>query len=448
MLLSLLKIPYLRLKYRFLPNEAQTFWAQELFEAQGLGGKLGQLLGQGKNAKLPKSSLSTTDALALFEKNFPGSSLKLKGEVFAASMGQVFFGELQNENVAIKILHPGIKDRVRKEIDNILLLGGYFAKTKGFSFDRSIFKRFLSEVFEEETDLIREAHFQEKFRHDAGDVLVPQVFRKFSNSEVLTQSRIDATLARDLRAIPSFDVFRFFFNALFNHHTLHGDLNDRNWGLNSANQTVIYDFGCSQIISDRRIQGLKKLLLDIDVVQGFQEFGVRLEATSFKGHEQDLRDKLFTTLLSHPISPSFKYSEELQSLIGADVKQLRGHTDPWVLLFMRSLFSLIRVYQERGSEIPLKSLLEPHLTYDEKSMQASKIYIEVKEDNKLVVSFTLPLTSLENLEDLMPDHVAKKIHEENLNLVEMIQKVKDSHFAPQELFKLVSGKRTYRVWLE
>jgi predicted unusual protein kinase regulating ubiquinone biosynthesis (AarF/ABC1/UbiB family) len=269
MISSLLKIPYLRLKYKFLPNAAQAFWAQELFEAQGLGGKLGQVLAQGQKAKLPKSSLTTEQATSLFRKNFPNEKITFSGEVLAASMGQVFFGELGGKRLAVKLLHPGIKEKIKEEIGNILLLGSYFAKTKGFRFDKEVFGRFLSEVFEEETDLVREAQFQLKFRKNVeGDArfVVPDVYQALSNHEILTQEFVASTLARDLETLPHFNIFHFFFNALFKHHVLHGDLNDRNWGLNEKKQTVIYDFGCAQVISERRIQGLIKLLLNVDVV--------------------------------------------------------------------------------------------------------------------------------------------------------------------------------------
>jgi predicted unusual protein kinase regulating ubiquinone biosynthesis (AarF/ABC1/UbiB family) len=446
---TLLKIPYLRLKYRFLPNDAQKFWAQELLDSQGLSAKLGQVLGQGKVTGLPKSSMPPDEAKKIFQKGFP-KTITFSGEVLAASMGQVFFVTIDGQDYALKILHPGIKEKLKKEIDNLLLLGGYFAKTKGFTFDKNLFRRFLVEVFEEETDLKREAHFQEKFCSLFKDdplVKIPSVVKDFSNGDILCQEKIMANLARDLTSFEHQGIFDFFFRSLLTHGLLHGDLNDRNWGLLDQ-RVVVYDFGCSQIVSERRITGLKKLILNKDVVEGFKELGVRLEATWFRGREQELRDALFIPLFEKEILPSWSYSEGLQSTFGEKIKLLRDHTDPWVLLMMRSLFSLIRVYQDRGTKIHLKEVIAPYLTLKETSMKATQIKVEVLEHKKQVVFMTLPITALPNMEDLMPEKVLEKIRSENLNIKTMIQSVEASDYAPQELFHLSIGERSYRVWID
>lgn len=449
MLSTLVKIPFLRLKYRFFPDEAQKFWAQELLNSQGLTAKLGQVLAQGKETELPKSSLKSSQAKSLFEKSF-GLKVEMTDEVFAASMGQVFFVKVENENFALKILHPGIKEKLQKEIDNILLLGGYFAKTKGFSFDKITFRRFLTEVFEEETDLTREANFQERFREMfSGDerFKIPAVIRKYSNDSVLCQELVNADLARNLRSFPNFHIFDFFFHSLFVGGTLHGDLNDRNWGVYKNNSVAIYDYGCSQIISERRLSGFRKLLMNEDVVQGFREFGVRLDATWFFGKEQELRDALFNPLTSN-ISPGLSYSEELQNKYGDKIKVLREYTDPWVLLMMRSLFSLIRIYQDRKIPIPMDKILAPYLVKKEVSMKASQIKIEVLEDKKQVVFMTLPITALDNIDMLMPEKVSVKIREEGISLKSIVDKVKESDFAAQDLFFLNIETRSYKVWID
>jgi len=366
MIYLFLKASLIRLKYRFFPNKEQAFWAQELFEAQGLGGKIGQLLGQGKKASLPPSTISGSQIENLFNKEFSGSALKLSGQNMAASMGQVFFGKWNSHAVAVKVLHPGIRTKIKKEIQNILVLGHYFAKVKGFQFNKDVFQKFLIEIFEEETNLVRESDFQEKFclaNLSTKHFLIPKVFKEVSNQDFLTQERLDCILARDLKTIPHFDIFHFFFNNLFNHQLLHGDLNDRNWGINTEQKVVVYDFGCSKLISKTHIMGLKNLLQNKDVKNAFAQFGVHLEKTTFSGREQELRDKLFTSLLVEPISPILQYSAQLKKLLGTEVTQLRSSTDPWVLLFMRSLFSLIRIYQDRMINIPLKEILIPYLEF-------------------------------------------------------------------------------------
>ncbi|MBY0515409.1 MAG: hypothetical protein K2P81_00770 [Bacteriovoracaceae bacterium] len=360
---AFLKISYLRLKYRYMPNEAQQFWAQELLNSQGLSAKLGQLLAQGKESTLPKSSVSVDEAKKNFFKQY-NKEIQVSDEVLAASMGQVFHVQLNNKDYALKILHPGIRKKLEKEIENILLLGKYFSKAKGFSFDQQVFSQFLTEVFKEETDLLREAEFQQIFSaifKTDSRFKIPMVIREFTNTSALCQEWIDCTLAKDISQFQNFNIFTFFFESLLNHGTLHGDLNDRNWGMNQEGQVVVFDYGCSQNITPRRISGFKKLLKNEDVTQGFLELGIRLERTWFKGREQELRDALFNPLLRN-IEPDWSYSKDLESEFGQKIKMLREVTDPWVLLMMRSLFSLIRLYQHRKKTIPLKELITPYLT--------------------------------------------------------------------------------------
>ncbi len=449
MLITIFKIPLLRLKYRFLPNSGQKFWQQELLNSQGLSAKIGQVLTQGKQTEMPKASIKKAKAEKLFYDHFK-TEIKFSEEALAASIGQVFLGQVEDKSVAVKILHPNIKKTIKNEINNVLLLGKYYGKLKGFEFKSNIFEIFLREVFEQETDLEREADFQEKFYRifsESQTITIPAVYRNYSNKDLLTQDNKTCVLARDLKEIENFHIFNFFFEALFNHGILHGDLNDRNWGINDRDQVVVYDYGCSHIISSRRINGLIKLIKNEDLVNAFKEFGVRLEATHFKGKEQELRDGLFSPLFDHFIAPDLAYSENLKNKFGDEIKKLREFSDPWVLLLMRSLFSLIRVYQDRKISIPLNTLLIPYLESKAHSMSSTQIHIQVTEGNQEVVSLRLPMTALENLSDLMPDKVAQKIHEQGLDLAQISENVVASGFKPQDLFKMEMNNRSYRVWI-
>ncbi len=449
MLGTILKIPLLRLKYRFFPNSGQKFWQQELLNSQGLSAKIGQVLTQGKQTEMPKASIKKAKAEKLFYDHFK-TEIKFSDEALAASIGQVFLGRIEDKAVAVKILHPNIKKTIKNEINNVLLLGKYYGKLKGFEFKSNIFEIFLREVFEQETDLEREADFQEKFHRifsESQTIIIPAVYRNYSNKDLLTQDNKTCVLARDLKEIENFYIFNFFFEALFNHGILHGDLNDRNWGINENDQVVVYDYGCSHIISSRRINGLLKLIKNEDLVNAFKEFGVRLDATYFKGKEQELRDGLFAPLFDDFIVPDLAYSENLKNKFGDEIKKLREFSDPWVLLLMRSLFSLIRVYQDRKISIPLNTLLIPYLESKVNSMSSTQIHIQVTEGNQEVVSLRLPMTALENLSDLMPDNVAQKIHEQGLDLAKISENVVASGFKPQDLFKMEMNNRSYRVWI-
>lgn len=447
--ISLIKIPYLRLKYRYFPNKAQAFWGQELLNSQGISAKIGQILAQGKESQLPKSSLKPQDAQRIFFENF-NEKILIEGEALAASMGQVFTIKVDDQTFALKILHPGIKKKLQKEIGNLLLLGRYFAKAKGFSFNVPTFKRFLVEVFEEETDLKREALFQLKFFNlFAGNLKfkIPKIIPHYSNENILCQEWVPAFLARDLKRFPSFSIFEFFFQSLLQEGVLHGDLNDRNWGYNAQDQVVIYDYGCTQIISERRINGLKKLILNQDIKEAFKEFGVRLEATWFKGKEQELRDALFDPFIKSQVKADWSYSQDLEARFGDKIKALREFTDPWVLLMMRSLFSLIRIHQERKISIPLRELVNPYLMIKNEFESKVQVHIEITENQKQVFYFALPYSSLEIIKGYIPQKTQEKIQEEGLKLEDILINALKKGPVAQDIFAVQIENRRHRVWV-
>lgn len=397
-----------------------------LFTSQGLTAKVGQILAQGSSSHRSSPSLTHSEALSILKSEFQIEPT-LEEKIFAASMGQVFIMNYEGKRYAVKILHPGIREKIEKEIEQFLVLGAVYAKTSGFDFQKEVFRRFLNGVFTEETDLIREADFQKSFKKHFPEI-VPEVIPDFSNSNVLTQEYREGNLDH----IPDFAIFDFFFRSLFEFGLLHGDLNDRNWGYENG-KLVVYDYGCSQIISGRRRNGLRKLFMNVDVASAFREAGIRLDATVFKGREQELRNALF----------DFRedYSVNLQNKFGDSIKTLREYADPWLLLFMRSFFSIIKAYQARKIEIPMEQILSPHLKKSENG-RPELLKIEVMEEGKQIVYLTYPLSEIKDLPNLIPPKVIEKFDVQKV-IAEALMKEE-----PNLLLDLALEKRTYKIWTE
>lgn len=389
----------------------RSFLKNKLLHSYGLPAKLGQIFSQGSVSADPEASITHQEAQAILARH--GLNAEIDETIFTASMGQVFKTKIYNTTYAVKILHPGIREKIQKEIEQALVMGSLFAKTKNFQFDKDVFRRFLNETFSEETDLIREARFQNNFREKLPHVLIPEVIKV--NEEILVQEFVESTLARDMDHIPDFAVIEFFFEALLKHGLLHGDLNDRNWGYQNG-KLVVYDFGCSQIISERRRNGLIKLLLNQDLPNAFKEFGIRLEATSYKGKEQELRDSMFL--------PPYHMD-----------KSLREYCDPWILLLLRSLYSIKMAC--KNQEIPFEKILKPFLQLKVKAPH-SDIRIEVTENLKQIVSLTLPIAEINNLPFLIPNHVLEKIEAQGLDVKDLLEKKEG----------IVLGNRSYKIWTE
>jgi hypothetical protein len=211
---------------------------------------------------------------------------------------------------------------------------------------------------------------------------------------------------------------------------------------------VVFDYGCTQIVSERRVNGLKKLFLNQDVVNAFKEFGVRLEATWFKGQEQKLRDALFEPFFQKSVGPGWSYSQDLEAKFGDKIKLLREFTDPWVLLMMRSLFSLIRIHQERRISIPFREILPLYLRIHNDPSQELQVHIEISQGGKQSFYLNLPSSSLDNLTHHIPAAVKTKILEEGVSIEKRIQEIKGQGLKAQEVFSIILEDKHYRVWLE
>lgn len=192
---------------------------------------------------------------------------------------------------------------------------------------------------------------------------------------------------------------------------------------------------------------MKKLILNRDVPQAFREFGVRLEATWFKGREQELRDVLFAPLSMSALKPDWSYTQTLEAAFGEKTKILREFTDPWVLLMLRSLFSLLRAYQSRRISVPLRDLIAPHLSIKNDPEKKVLIHIEITEDGRQSFYLTLPFSSLRTLEQSIPGKVVALMEEQGVSLRECITRALERGPVEQGLIDLVILGRRHRVWI-
>jgi predicted unusual protein kinase regulating ubiquinone biosynthesis (AarF/ABC1/UbiB family) len=452
--ITLAKVFYWRLRMRYFPSTAQRFWAQALLDANGLNAKVGQIFAQGggQGQSLPQSTLSVFEAKNLFVQSFGHDEIYLNPVILSASMGQVFHAHIAGEDLALKILHPGIKQKLEKEINSLLLVAKYFAKSKGFFFDAKVFERFLKDMFEKETDLERERSNQavlyEYFKNHS-KVLLPEVIEQYSNKLILTQRWLNVNLARDLIQLDDFIVFEFFFESLLKYGYLHADLNDRNWGKLNDGKTAIFDFGSVEYISPRRRSALIKLLQGQGDLETFQSFGIKLELTSLATQSQKLRDALFSLFDQSPnLELQKNYAQTLRAEFGKSIQELRECTDPWILMFMRSLFSVIQSYNRMDVAVPFKKIIAPYLSNQQEAAVKTQLKVEVREKGEMKVFLTLPSDVLNRIHDYLPSNALEIIKQKNIQLDQLVQKAKDQNYAAQMIMELEIENKTYKIWLE
>ena len=81
-------------------------------------------------------------------------------------------------------------------------------------------------------------------------------------------------------------------------------------------------------------------------------------------------------------------------------------------------------------------------------MRSKSLRVQVLDGNEQVVAVKLPAVAVGWMETLMPPHVLTRIKEQDIDLGAIKERARASGMAPQELFQMESGTRTYRVSLE
>jgi predicted unusual protein kinase regulating ubiquinone biosynthesis (AarF/ABC1/UbiB family) len=180
-----------------------------------------------------------------------------RNPVAVASIAQVHRAELASGPVAVKVVHPGIADALRKDFGTAGA-GAAFAKLLVPGVAESV----ASNVEEarsailEECDLALEAERQTTFQKlFAGDdvIAVPAVRLEWCAPSVLTSAwraglTLDAFLAKDPAQADrdrfGVALFRFYIGTLYRHGLFHADPHPGNYAFLDDEKLVVYDYGC------------------------------------------------------------------------------------------------------------------------------------------------------------------------------------------------------------
>ena len=188
----------------------------------------------------------------------------------SASLGQVHRATLHDgTDVAVKVLHPGIREAVAADLgqaENIGRVAGLLAR--GIPVDA-----LLEEVrarLTDELDLATEARHQAAFAAAFdGDpaITVPTVWPDRSSGRILTSRFAEGWSLEEAAAAPvalrsawSVAVFRLFVDGALRTGLLHGDPHPGNLMFRPDGGIVGLDFGCVQPLDDDAMAHLRALL--------------------------------------------------------------------------------------------------------------------------------------------------------------------------------------------
>jgi ubiquinone biosynthesis protein len=186
--------------------------------------------------------------------------------IAAASIAQVHKVRVREtqEELAVKVLRPGIEKAFRKDVDAFYLLAGlvdFFAP-----FARRLRPVEVIEHFEgivlSELDLRLESSSASKFKDttkaDSG-FNVPSVNWKLSGKRVMTMSWVEGIALGDIKSLENFGhdklalgerVLQLFLNHALRDGYFHADMHQGNLKVSSKGEIIAYDFGIMGYIDE------------------------------------------------------------------------------------------------------------------------------------------------------------------------------------------------------
>lgn len=267
---------------------------ENLSQLKGAAMKAGQLLSMDSSDLLPPEAIEVLSQLQnmadplKFEDVQPVVKKDLGHEKFkemqieqtpfaAASLGQVHKGQLQGENIAVKIQYPGVRESIDADLKILKKMVTLFltVSNKKIPID-GLFDEF-NKLLKQEADYDQERVFLETYRKLVGKsslqdhLIVPRTFEDYSSSRVLTMSFENGIgLNQWLSQKPSLadreKIARWVLD-LYCHEFYRWGLvqTDPNYGnfLIQENplKLVLLDFGSTQKFEQKFVEDYKQVLL-------------------------------------------------------------------------------------------------------------------------------------------------------------------------------------------
>jgi predicted unusual protein kinase regulating ubiquinone biosynthesis (AarF/ABC1/UbiB family) len=197
--------------------------------------------------------------------------------VAAASLAQVHRAtDHQGHALAVKVLYPGVKDLIRRDLGVLRTVEPIVRKVLGLIHMRKVLDQ-LSDMLAHETDYANERQNiarMAKLFADRDDIVVPTVFDDLSGEGVLTMSyesgaKISDVAALDEAGIDPEDVARLvvdaYFTMLLTERVFHADPHPGNFLVRRARDAdkptlIILDYGAVENVSDDLAEGMKTVV--------------------------------------------------------------------------------------------------------------------------------------------------------------------------------------------
>lgn len=507
-LINLFRIAFFANKARRNQTENERLLAQQalvkiLADSKGLAMKVGQLYADtdGKNAfqellqevePLPLKKILPVLNASL---GFPAKDVfkKIEEAKSAASLGQVHFAELKTgEKVAIKIRYPNITSAIETELQVAGLLPE-IGPVKQWGFDLKSYKINLRNNMQRELDYLSEASRQDAFSKavNVKGLITPDVYLDLCREGVLVQSRASGVLISKVKDWPKYDqqvigeiLLTTLFKSLFVAGDVHADPHAGNvfYDYDAAGRPVVslLDYGCTVSVSEQKRKALLKLIVACRLKQHtnpmdcFVALGFNADKLShIQGALPLLCQYLFEPfLIDQPMDLScWQLENNISKLLAEKRWWFRSAGPADLLLLMRAFQGLVEqlsylnvrlnwwdVLQKTLGEGEIKRAVDFNLPVIELkdfaatacfSEQSAKLKVQVLENEKMLVSVTLPAEAAMELDQIMPEDITTLLKASaDINLEKIMTHLRLNGLSPQTLFELKNGEKEYKVWLD
>jgi len=465
--------------------------------SRGLPMKVGQFLA-GMDDNSPYSKLTTgiepwplTHIKPILEQTWQQTlqfTLKdIEESRAAASLGQVHRAHLNDQQcVAIKVQYPNIAAAIDAEMKlaGLLPAGG---PVKTWAFDLDSYKATLKNTLNDELNYLHEMKQQLTFSstmHVEG-LHIPHVFPILCRKNILVQEwaegvRLSETANWPLpaRLYIARTLMQTMFQSIFEFGLVHGDPHPGNMLFQhheTEPQTTLLDFGCMVHIEKTRRMALLKLILNsrgectTASLDTFVALGFHAEKLT---HIEDKLPQL-AQLLFLPFNKTepfdlttWQLSHKVSELLGEQRWWFRSASPADLFLLIRIFQGLVSQLEILAVQLPwwqlLKQAIKPDIIEEVLHWQpgntpinktpvykgsAKQLHIDITRQDKEPMHITLSAENALQLENLMPEHVHKQLHEAHINLSELHEKLLREGLEPQTLIDIRNDTHHYHLYL-
>ena len=194
-----------------------------------------------------------------------------------ASLGQVYRGTRNGQQVIVKVKRPGIEKVVEKDLKVLMKIIPFAMKFVDPNLRFSIIpimKQFV-ESMHEELDYTKESDNLKTIKKNMepyNNVVIPKVHDDYSTKNILTMEYIPGIKVTDIQSLDEkgidrqklvIDVHKVFFTMLLKHSIFHADPHPGNISVKDDGTLILYDFGMIGRINDETRVKLVRLYLGL-----------------------------------------------------------------------------------------------------------------------------------------------------------------------------------------